>query len=64
MAAPSGTTTKIPPRPATLNRHKRGRPKFAIFKRLGHRILKIMPPLLILGAIGGGIYLLNYFGVI
>lgn len=56
------TTTKLPPRPATLNRHKRSPHRW--YKTLGRRLLKIVPPLLIFGAIGGGLYLLRIFGVI
>jgi hypothetical protein len=60
---PPGTTTKLPDRPATLNRHKRNPHKW--YKTLGRRLYKrILPPVIIIGLLGGGLYLLNYFGVI
>ena len=58
-----GTTTKLPPRPATLNRHKRSPHRW--YKTLGRRLYKkVVPLLLIIALIGGGIYALDFFGVI
>lgn len=62
---PPGTTAKLPTRPATLNRHKRGRPRFMFLKKLGLRLYRrALPVVVIVVLIGGGLYALDHFGVI
>ncbi len=60
---PPGTTAKLPTRPATLNRHKRNPHKW--YKTLARRLFKRLVPVVVMViVIGGGLYALNYFGVI
>ena len=47
-----------------LNRHRRGRPSFNVWKKLKSRSKKLVGPLVIFAVLGGAVFALDWFGVI
>lgn len=46
-----------------LNRHRRGKPKYDMMKRLRVRLLRVLPVLIIAGIIGAGLIFIAFWGV-